>query len=91
MAQTGTNFPKVRRMLRDFSPLIFGYVWPTSTLLHWHIAQAIPSLPETDPQILEHWDYADEVHLGILVSNVSVTYDGFGESNSPDSLPAKSL
>ena len=22
------------------------------------------SLPETDPQILERWGYADEVHLG---------------------------
>ena len=34
------------------------------TLLHGHIALAIPSLPETDPQILEHWGYADEDHLG---------------------------
>ena len=25
---------------------------------------AIPSLPETDPQILERWGYAHEVHLG---------------------------
>ena len=37
--------------------------WPASTLLHGHIALAIPSLPETDPQILEHWCYADEDHL----------------------------
>ena len=29
-----------------------------------HIALAIPSLLETDPQILEHWGYADEDHLG---------------------------
>ena len=34
------------------------------TLLHGHIALAIPSLPETDPQILVHWGYAHEVHLG---------------------------
>ena len=28
------------------------------------IALAILSLPETDPQILEHWGCADECHLG---------------------------
>ena len=38
--------------------------WPASTLLHGHIALAIPSLLETDPQILEHRGYADEDHLG---------------------------
>ena len=37
--------------------------FPASTLLHGHIALAIPSLPETDPQILEHWGYAED-HLG---------------------------
>ena len=48
-----------------FSAFIFvGYFWPASTLLHGHIALAIPSLPETDPQILEHWGCADEDHLG---------------------------
>ena len=36
----------------------------SSTLLHGHIALAIPSLLETDPQILGHWDCADEDHLG---------------------------
>ena len=51
---------KVRRM-----PLYFLICFqPASTLLHGHIALAIPSLPETDPQILEHWGYADEDHLG---------------------------
>ena len=34
---------------------IFGYFGPTSTLLHGHIDFAIPSLLETDRQILEHW------------------------------------
>ena len=29
-----------------------------------HLALATLSLPETDPQILEHWGCADEVHLG---------------------------
>ena len=28
------------------------------------MALAIPSLLETDPQILERWGYADEDHLG---------------------------
>ena len=40
------------------------YFWPASTLLHGHIALAIPSPPETDPQILGRWDCADEDHLG---------------------------
>ena len=40
---------------------IFGQ---TSTLLRGHLALAIPSLLEIDPQILEHWGYDDEVHLG---------------------------
>ena len=64
MAQADTNFPKVRRMLFCVSPVISRYFWPASTLLHGHIALAIPSLVETDPQILEHWGYADEDHLG---------------------------
>ena len=64
MAQAGTNFPKVRRMLFYFSPLILEYFWPASTLLHGHIALAFLSLLETDPQILENWCYADEDHLG---------------------------
>ena len=54
-------------MLFYVSPLISGYKLPFSTLLHGHIALAIPSLPETDPQILEHWGYADEDHLGNLL------------------------
>ena len=40
---------------------ILGYFWPAST---GHLALATLSLPETDPQILEHWGYADEDHLG---------------------------
>ena len=64
MAQTSTNFPKVRRMLFYVSPLIFWMQKHASTLLHGHIALAILSLPETDPQILDLWGYAHEVHLG---------------------------
>ena len=63
MEQADTNFPKVRRMLFYVSPLILGYFWTASTLLHGHIALATLSLPETDPQILEHWGCADEEHL----------------------------
>ena len=64
MVQASTYFPKVRRMMFYLSPFILKYFWPTSTLLRGHIALAIPSLPTTDPQILEHWGYADEDHLG---------------------------
>ena len=64
MVQASTYFPKVRRMLLYFSPLISGCLKPASTLLRGHIALAIPSLPETNPQILKHWGYADEDHLG---------------------------
>ena len=39
------------------------HFWPASTLLHGHLALATLSLPETDPQILEHWGYAHEAHL----------------------------
>ena len=53
MAHASTYFPKLRRMLLHFSPLVFEYFWSASTLLHGHIALAIPSLPETNPQILE--------------------------------------
>ena len=47
-----------------FSHLILGHFSPTSTLVRGHITLAIPSLPETDPQIVEHWGYADEDRLG---------------------------
>ena len=61
MAQAGTNFPKVRRMLFCVSPFILGYF-----LANFH---AIPSLPETDTQILELWGYVDEDHLQIIPSD----------------------
>ena len=50
-------------MLLFHAPLILEYFWPASTLLHGHLALAILSPPETDPQILERWGYADEVHM----------------------------
>ena len=63
--QAGTYFPKVSRMLLFHAPLILGHFWPAaSTLLRVHLALATLSLPETDPQILERWGCADEVHLG---------------------------
>ena len=65
MAQAGTNFPKVRRMLFCFSFIFRIFLATASTLLHGHIvALAFPSLLETDPQNLEHWGCADEDHLG---------------------------
>ena len=51
-------------MLFYFSLLVIRKFWPASTLLRGHIALATLSLLETDPQILEHWRYADEDHLG---------------------------
>ena len=80
-------------MLLYFSPLILGCFWPTSTLLHGHIVLAIPSLPETDPQILEHLGQADEDHLGKsfqamdFFSNVSMTQHGFSELCTSDWFP----
>ena len=60
-----TYFPKVRKMLLYFSPLIFMNTFgPTSTLLRGQLALATLSPPEAAPQILERWGYADEVHLG---------------------------
>ena len=47
-----------------FSPLLLSHFWPASTLLRGHLALATLSPPETDPQILERWGCADEVHLG---------------------------
>ena len=44
--------------------LSFSFNFRIFLLLHGHIALAISSLLETDPQILKHWGYADEGHLG---------------------------
>ena len=62
--QASTNFPKVRRMLLFLASLSCIHFWPASTLLRGHLALATLSHPETDPQILERWGCADEVHLG---------------------------
>ena len=40
--------------------LTSGFSLPASTLLRELNALAIPSLPESDPQILEHWGCTDE-------------------------------
>ena len=62
--QASTYFPKVWRMLLFHAPLILIHFWAASTLLRGHLALAILSPLEIDPQILERWGYADEVHLG---------------------------
>ena len=62
-------------------------------LLHGHIALAILSLPETDPQILElgvtlmRFTWANHSERWILVSNVSMTYNGFCELNTSNRFP----
>ena len=45
-------------------PLTSIFSLPLSTLLRNPNDLATLSPPETDPQILERWGYADEVHLG---------------------------
>ena len=62
--QAGTCFPKVRRMLLFHAPFILTHCCAASTLLRGHLALDTLSPLETDPQILERWGYADEVHLG---------------------------
>ena len=51
-------------MLLFQAPLLSTHFWPASTLLRGQLALATLSLPGTDPQILERWGCADEVHLG---------------------------
>ena len=51
-------------MLLFHARLILTHFWPASTLLRGNLALATLSPPETDPQILERWGYAHEVHLG---------------------------
>ena len=77
-------------MLLFLAPLILPRFWPASTLLRGHFALATLSPPETDPQILERWGCADEVHLGkyirerMVVSNFSVTCNSFREIHTLD-------
>ena len=51
-------------MLLFHAPLILVHFWPASTLLRGHIALATLSPLVNDPQILERWGCADDVHLG---------------------------
>ena len=51
-------------MLLFLAPLILTHFWPASTLLRGLLALATLSPLENDPQILERWGYAHEVHLG---------------------------
>ena len=51
-------------MLLCFYPIILEHFRPASTLLHEHLALATLSPPETDPQTLERWGFAADVHFG---------------------------
>ena len=91
--QASTNYPKVRRVLLFDAPLILTLFWPASTLLRGHLALAVLSPLETDPQILERWRYADEVHPeqiypseGFLVSNFGMTCNSLCEFHTLDWL-----
>ena len=81
-------------MLLFLAPLILIHFWPASTLLRGHLALATLSPPETDPQILERWGSADEVHLGksfraegFLSRIFAVTCNSFCESYTLDRFP----
>ena len=51
-------------MFLFLAPFIFNPLLASFPLLRGHLALATLSPPETDPQILERWGCADEVHLG---------------------------
>ena len=87
-------FPKVRRMLLCFSPLISTHFGPASTLLHG--TSLLPFRLFLRP-ILKFWStgvtlmritWANHSKRWILVSNVSMTYAGFSELNTSDWLPS---
>ena len=73
-------------MLLFLALLLFINFWPTSTLLRGHLALATLSPPETDPQILERWGCAEEVHQGkyIREKDFSVTCNSFREFHTLD-------
>ena len=93
MAQADTIFPKVRRKLFYVSPLIFGFCGQhprcfTGTSL-------LPFCLFLRP-ILKIWcigvtlmriSWANHSKRWLLVSNVSITYDGFCEFNTSDWFP----
>ena len=66
-------------MLLFGAPLISTRFWPASTLLHGHLALATLSPPETDPQILERWRYADKVHLDKSFRAKDVGFECLGD------------
>ena len=50
-------------MLLFDAPLILTHFWPASTLLRAYLTLATLFLLVNDPQFLERWGYAHEVHL----------------------------
>ena len=91
--QASTNFPKVRRMLLCFSPVIkntFGQ------LPRCFAGQSLLPLCLLLRPILKFWSvgatlmrftWANHSKRWILVSNVGMTCNGFSESNTSDWLP----
>ena len=55
-------FSESEKNVARFMPLKFEHTF--GQLPRGHLALATLSPLETDPQILERWRYADEVHLG---------------------------
>ena len=80
-------------MLLFGAPLILIHFWPASTLLRGHLALATLSLLVNDPQFrsvgatLMRFTWTNVTERRILVSNVSVTYDGFCEFYKSDWFP----
>ena len=92
MAQADTNSPKVRRMLFYVSPLISGYILPFPRCFTG--ISLLPFRLFLRP-ILKFWcifvalmriTWANYSMRWCLVSNVSMTYHGFGELNTSDWL-----
>ena len=70
-------------MLLFDATLILTHFWPASTLLRGHLALATLSLLVTDPQILERWSYAHEVHSKNNSEQVGAVFDRIMGSSDP--------
>ena len=70
-------------------PFILIHFWPASTLLHGHIALSWDRSSNFGALGIRWWGSpgANHSERRILVSNVSMTYDGFSELNTSDWFP----